>query len=181
MNMRTTRTEMELRCAGRSMVSPFSRTDGRFASFGAFFGHAFRPLQHIRKADAVVRVAVDHVDPGEKASLHKILYTSLVDEAPHGEDVVVQPAFETDLLVRKFPEKRRHQGGPEAAQRGSRAHQRDGVHRLEAYRLAHTFGGYGLHPEIERHRLAVGHPKTLDIPGETPGDPSDAEGGGQPF
>ncbi|MBP2685405.1 MAG: hypothetical protein H6Q81_310 [Deltaproteobacteria bacterium] len=154
---------------------------GASASIGAFPGHASCPLEHIRKSDADVRVAVDHMDPREKGLFHKILYTVFMNESPDGEDVVFQSAFETDSLVGKFSEKHRHQGDPETARAGSRAHQRDGVHRLEAYRVAHILGGYRLHPGIERYRLTVGHPQTLYRPRASPGDASDSQGCGNPL
>src|SRR5659263_330617 len=107
---RTARTEMESRCVGRFMSSPFCDWRSVFPSIGAFARCALRPLQHVRKADAVVRVPVDHVDPGEKAPLHQILYTVFADQPPNGEDVVVQAAFESYLRIREFTEKGRHEG-----------------------------------------------------------------------
>src|SRR3989337_1140053 len=163
------------------MPSPFRCWINAPVSFGTFAGHTFRTVQHIRKTDAVVRVGVDHVDPAKKTPLHQILYTIFMDEPPNGEDVVFQAAFETDLLVGEILEKRCHQGGPQAAQPGARAHQRDGVHRLEAHILRHTFRGYRLHCEMKRDRLAVSDPQTLHGTGEAPGDPADAHGRGKSF
>src|SRR4030067_1966371 len=137
-------------------------------SFGAFARYALRTLHHVRKADAVVRVTVDHVDPAEKTPLHQILYTIFMDEPPNGEDVVFQVAFDTDLFVGEFLEKLRHQGDPQAAQSGARAHQGDGVHRLEAHRLGHPLRGDRLHPEMKGDRLAGSAPQALRGAGEAP-------------
>src|SRR4030067_2094913 len=130
-------------------------------SFGAFARYALRTLHHARNADAFVRFTVNPVDPAEKTPLPQILYTIFMDEPPNGEDVVFQVAFDTDLFVGEFLEKRRHQGDPQAAQSGARAHQGDGVHRLEAHRLAHPLPGHRLHLEMKSDRRAVSNPHTL--------------------